>query len=121
MADAGIFVILGLSSFHMAEMAGCSGIISTLICGIFCNQFAVRNMSIDARTHAHAIFTVLAEISDHMLMLWIGLIYCMSIPTWASDAVGFSLLVLVLVITSRFISVYSIGASTITQHSGQTN
>ena len=41
---------------------------------------------------------------------WIGLLYCMSIPTFVSDAMTFSVLSLVLVVTSRGLSVFSIGA-----------
>lgn len=65
MADASIFCIISLSSYYISESVGCSGIISALLCGLICNQFAVRNMSVEARTYSHAFFMVLAGELGH--------------------------------------------------------
>ena len=42
MADAAVFFVASLSSYYVAEAFHFSGIISALVCGIMCNQFAVR-------------------------------------------------------------------------------
>ena len=110
LADAAIFFFASLASYYVAEAMHLSGIISALVCGILCNKFAVRNMSFAARDYASYFYITLSEIADHVLMLWVGLLYCMSIPTFVSDAMGFSVLSLVLVVTSRGLSVFSLGA-----------
>lgn len=47
MADAAIFFIASMSSYYIAEAMHFSGIISTLLAGIVCNQVAVRNMTFE--------------------------------------------------------------------------
>ena len=107
MADASIFFIASISSYYVAEAMHFSGIISALICGIICNQFAVWNMSREAREYARAFYTVLSEISDHLLMMWVGLLYYFSLEHFNA---WFSLIALGLVVTSRALSVFSRGA-----------
>jgi NhaP-type Na+/H+ or K+/H+ antiporter/ABC-type branched-subunit amino acid transport system substrate-binding protein len=107
MADASVFFIASISSYYVAEALHFSGIISALICGIICNQFTVWNMSFEAREYARAFYIVLSEISDHLLMMWVGLLYYFSLEHFN---VQFSLVALVLVVSSRALSVFSCGA-----------
>ena len=80
---------------------------TALICGIICNQFTVWNMSFEAREYARAFYVVLSEISDHLLMMWVGLLYYFSLEHFN---VQFSLVALGLVVSSRALSVFSCGA-----------
>ena len=106
MHDASIFFFASLSSYYIAESLHVSGIISALVCGIICNQFAIRNMSADAQEYCRSFYVTLSEISDHILMLWVGILYYLSLGafTWP-----LSLVVLGLVLLSRALSVFSIG------------
>jgi NhaP-type Na+/H+ or K+/H+ antiporter len=51
MADAATFFFSSLSSYYASEALGLSGIIGALACAVVCNQFAVRNMTFDAREY----------------------------------------------------------------------
>ena len=64
-------------------------------------------MSTDAREYARAFYVVLSEISDHLLMLWVGLLYYISLEHFN---VLFSLVALTLVVASRAFSVFTGGA-----------
>lgn len=78
MADAAVFFFSSLASFYIAEAVALSGIISALCCAVMCNQFAVRNMSFDARDYARSFYVTLAEIAEHVFMTWIGVLYYMA-------------------------------------------
>ena len=105
MADAAVFLVASLASYYIAEAIHVSGIISALLCGLMCNQFAVRNMSFEARDYAHAFYIVLAEIADHLLMLWVGLLYYFSLGDFEAK---FSMMALAMVLLSRGLSVFSV-------------
>jgi NhaP-type Na+/H+ or K+/H+ antiporter len=105
MADAAVFFTASLSSYYVAEAIHVSGIISALLCGLVCNQFAARNMSFEARDYAHAFYIVLSELADHALMLWVGLLYYLSLETFEAK---FSAVALLLVLVSRALSVLGI-------------
>ena len=64
-------------------------------------------MSTDAREYARAFYVVLSEISDHLLMLWVGLLYYISLEHFTAS---FSLVALTLVVCSRALSVFTCGA-----------
>lgn len=50
-ADACTFFFSSMSSYYAAEALNLSGIMSASICAVVCNQFAVRNMTFDARDY----------------------------------------------------------------------
>ena len=69
MLDASVFFFASLSSFYAAEGLHLSGIISALICGMLCNQFGARNLSMEAKEYARSFYVTLSEIADQCVAL----------------------------------------------------
>ena len=115
-ADGCVFCFSSFLSYFMAEALGLSGIVSASICAIACNQFSVRNMTFDAREYGKSLcsrsivnavpttdkcirrvigtvrsfYVTLAEITEQIFMLWIGVLYYMSSfdSTISASAIG---------------------------------
>lgn len=102
MAEAAVFVVASICSYYVAEALHVSGIISALCCGLMCKEFAVWNMITEAREYARSFYIVLSELAEHLLMLWVGLLYYLSLEHFH---VSFSLLAFALVVASRALSV----------------
>lgn len=62
-----------------------------------------------AREYARSLYTVLSEICDHLLMVWVGLLYYLSLDDFT---LAFSSVALGLVVLSRALSVFFCGAVT---------
>jgi NhaP-type Na+/H+ or K+/H+ antiporter len=105
--ESAVFFFASLSSYYLAECVHVSGIICALVCGLICNQFAVHWMSNHAKKSAKFFYITLSEISDHLILLWVGLLfyYALESMPWR-----FSIVSLGLVVLSRALSVFLVGA-----------
>ena len=77
-------------------------------------RFAVNNLSAHAQHQSRIFYITMSELSDHIVMLWVGVLFYIRWTDDEWDAEGnlkwsFSLLALVLVVMSRFVSVLAVG------------
>ena len=105
--EGAVFFFASLSSYYLAECLHVSGIICALVCGLICNQFAVHWMSKYAKRQASVFYITLSEISDHLILLWVGLLFYYALDTMKWK---FSFVCLGLVVVSRALSVFLVGA-----------
>jgi NhaP-type Na+/H+ or K+/H+ antiporter len=107
MLEASCFFFASLSSYYAAEALHISGIISALVCGLICNQWAVKMLSERAHDHAKRFYVTLSEICDSLIMLWVGLLFYLALDDMPWK---FAVISLGLVMLSRAISVFGVAA-----------
>ena len=72
--EAWVLLAFAYASYILAEVPHFSGILSTLVCGVICNQFADFNMSVEGERQAHMLGAQACLISETVLFIVCGII-----------------------------------------------
>lgn len=102
-----IFLFIGYSSFLFAEMFHFSGIIASLMHGVFAALFVKPNMSQEGHIRAHTMSNTLAAVADMYIFLTVGKV---SISSWAEMSSSFIVVTLFATVISRAIATFPIVA-----------
>jgi len=102
--EACVFLFCALFSFYIAEVPHFSGIISTLVCGLWCNVYCHKNLTKKGAEIAHQFFHLLMHCMEALTAFWVG-IACVLSWQYFSDK-GWAVYTLMFVMGMRAISVW---------------
>jgi NhaP-type Na+/H+ or K+/H+ antiporter len=114
--ETGFLFLFGFFTYIYTEILGFSGAISLLIYGVFLNHYNVYNMSEESKSSSSNTFILLANISEGLLFLIMGIMVWQGqweSPPSDDDKMTHSYIffaaVMGILLVSRFVNVYVLG------------
>lgn len=101
-----IFIAFSYTSFLIAEMAGQSGIIASLIAGFTMKDFAKPNLTMKAQEQVTESLKVLAHASETFIFVQVGI--NTALYGFSEFNFGFIVLTILMCLVSRFFSTFSL-------------
>eukprot|EP01137_Pigoraptor_chileana_P020836 Opistho-2@83731 len=71
--QSALFVVASYSTFLMGELAGLSGIVAILFCGITQAHYTKRNLSVASKTLVGGMFELISFMADSFIFCYLGL------------------------------------------------
>ncbi|XP_071084481.1 sodium/hydrogen exchanger 9-like isoform X3 [Haliotis cracherodii] len=104
--ETALFFLMSYSSFQTAEVAGLTGIVAVLFCGITQAHYTYNNLSAESKDRTKQLFELTNFLSENFVFLYIGV----SVFTFQESRIrwdaGFIFASFLAIIIGRFLNVY---------------